>query len=381
MTGRTTSPKNLIALDLLRFAAAFFVLTSHYFADFLLPQSGAVVIGHQIGDLARPAPFTSIASYGWLGVEIFFVMSGYVIAMSAMASSAKTFAAKRFWRLWPTAFLCATITFLAIIASGFWSDTLWLEWLRSATLYPLGRQIDGVYWTLGVEIVFYTLAGLTIVISQRKDRILWLGTLIGGISLASHILIPSIAFSGTRITILLNLPFGAFFALGIALYHAHNRISLRLAIWSIPIWLATCIYVVGLRALDRFSNLPFAITQGEAIIIFLSGALVVACAPFIQPFLARWLSVRLTALMGLMTYPLYLLHQTVGAIVIGALMRAGLSYYAATLITIFCMLSLSWAIVAIAEPKMRQLCKVVFRKSGVNASPPSPARRLSSSLR
>jgi peptidoglycan/LPS O-acetylase OafA/YrhL len=52
-------PRQLLGLDLIRFSAAFMVLAFHLCA------------GTALGPLTR---------WGWVGVEIFFVLSGFVIA-------------------------------------------------------------------------------------------------------------------------------------------------------------------------------------------------------------------------------------------------------------------------------------------------------------
>ena len=48
-------------------------------------------------------------SFGWIGVEIFFVISGYVIASSAEGAAPRTFLRRRAQRLLPAAWVCATI--------------------------------------------------------------------------------------------------------------------------------------------------------------------------------------------------------------------------------------------------------------------------------
>src|ERR1700760_4093119 len=63
------------------------------------------------------APFTW---FGWVGVEIFFVISGFVIANSASNASAKEFLFGRVLRLYPAVWICSTLTFMVLLlfASG-----------------------------------------------------------------------------------------------------------------------------------------------------------------------------------------------------------------------------------------------------------------------
>jgi peptidoglycan/LPS O-acetylase OafA/YrhL len=65
---------------------------------------------------------------------------------------------------------------------------------------------------------------------------------------------------------------------------------------------------------------------------------------------------------GLMTYPLYLIHDVVGAAIIGALMRAGVPYLLSVVIVGATMIAASWLIAIEAEPRIRLLLDhTIFR--------------------
>src|SRR2546427_494309 len=85
------------ALDLLRLVAVLAVVLYHF--GFWGPAAG--------GMPAMPwlAP---VAKYGFLGVPVFFIISGFVIAYSAEGRTAAGFAIARFSRIYPTFVLCMT---------------------------------------------------------------------------------------------------------------------------------------------------------------------------------------------------------------------------------------------------------------------------------
>src|SRR5258706_15154943 len=61
------------------------------------------------------APFTW---FGWGGVEIFFVISGFVIANSASRSSPTEFLLGRALRLYPAVWVCATAHAMLLVPKG-----------------------------------------------------------------------------------------------------------------------------------------------------------------------------------------------------------------------------------------------------------------------
>lgn len=146
-------------LDYLRLAAAASVLGYHYF------YSG--IVNGKISTLHHLSPVSTVAKYGYLGVELFFLISGFVIMNSARGKSPRQFAVGRAVRLLPAFWVALLITTFATLlfgaASGL-SISLW-QVLRNVTMTPelLGATpVDGVYWTLQLEVQFYFLVLLLI---------------------------------------------------------------------------------------------------------------------------------------------------------------------------------------------------------------------------
>jgi peptidoglycan/LPS O-acetylase OafA/YrhL len=117
-----------------------------------------------IGDLLAPFSF-----FGWVGVEIVFVISGFVVAYSAEGATAFSFFRSRFVRLMPGVWICSTLA----IPAAFFVDrlngaTIAKLYVKSMVLFPHGQWIVGVIWTLPVEISFYTAVFATIYFNQFK---------------------------------------------------------------------------------------------------------------------------------------------------------------------------------------------------------------------
>jgi peptidoglycan/LPS O-acetylase OafA/YrhL len=158
---RSGSPKARYAfVDALRGVAALGVVLYHVYSKNLLPMSGYEL----------PEPLHAICSNGNLGVYIFFVISGFVIAQSIRSADITPrfvgwFALRRSLRLDPPYW--ATIA--AMIALSYVSGRIqrdhaplplptWdavvahLFYLQGFLGYP---QIVGVFWTLCYELQFY----------------------------------------------------------------------------------------------------------------------------------------------------------------------------------------------------------------------------------
>jgi peptidoglycan/LPS O-acetylase OafA/YrhL len=137
-------------LDLLRLFAVFAVLLFHY------GFRGAVADGFTEVSLPGLVP---VAKYGYLGVQLFFIISGFVIAYSAEGRTASAFAVARAARIYPTFVLCMTVTFLLALMIGAprfeASITQWLANL--IVVSPALKQpfMDGAYWSIVYEITFY----------------------------------------------------------------------------------------------------------------------------------------------------------------------------------------------------------------------------------
>ncbi|MGV9630616.1 acyltransferase family protein [Streptomyces sp. NPDC003487] len=91
---KAAQPPRLALVDGLRLAAALFVAAFHF-----LGTTNPAILGES------PKEFSYLvhraALYGWLGVEMFFLISGYVICMSAWGRSPGQFAVSRISRLFP----------------------------------------------------------------------------------------------------------------------------------------------------------------------------------------------------------------------------------------------------------------------------------------
>lgn len=304
------------ALDWLRGMAALAVVMFHYF--YKGPKEGWVQGSH------HPI-LETVASYGYLGVHLFFMISGYVIMMTAQNATLRRFVASRVARLVPAFWVCMTLTVVVelLVPSSPFKPASWAQYWANLTLLPkaFGQElIDGAYWSLAVEINFYAGVALIIGLGQLKRieifLLLWLG-----LSLANLLrpMYPVELYTSAQWAPLFTA--GAFFFLG----RQSGWTALRRGGMFAALVLA-CLYAWGetgpvtdVAQLMQWGKGPHhLIVQGIMLSFFLSFA----------AFTQGWIRIENSKwgdLSGRLTYPLYLVHQNAGYAVIGVLTATGVA--------------------------------------------------------
>ncbi len=270
----------VVELDIMRFIAAL-----------------SVVIYHWIGPEWGLGAY-HITQLGFLGVELFFLISGFVILWTATNKSGYEFVASRISRLYPSFWICLA---LAIALTG-WSSYTPQQILSNATMIPgqLGQpMVDEVYWTLLIEIKFYAVIFLLLVTKQIRHIERWLA---GWLALS----LLAAAFPGD--TEWLNtLTFGGlstFFVGGCFLYLIRSR---GLTPWrglALGVSLAIGVHFV-ITHIDGNVRQPV-----EHVAYVLTGVIVLQYLVFLLVALrmTNLPKSKLWTTLGAMTYPIYLLH-------------------------------------------------------------------------
>jgi peptidoglycan/LPS O-acetylase OafA/YrhL len=275
----------------------------------------------------------SIDSYFdfWFGVDIFFVVSGFVIARSllptlAMAKNRQdywrnvvAFWIRRMWRIWPTAWLW---TALIVIAAVFARSQAWgkpLPDLQDAIAILLhvfnlhrvdvdaiqGTGILSPYWSLSLEEQFYLLLPFLLFIVPRERLISVLAVLVGAQifltrwALNNNLsgLLWSIRSDGLMLGVVIALTLEKRWIRGLLepLFLAKSR-------------LAKCLSVVLPLFLMSALSAGHVVTFGTGLIAILSGWLVWVASYDMNYIIAEgWLK-RILVWIGLRSYAIYVIH-------------------------------------------------------------------------
>lgn len=252
---------------------------------------------------------SAMTRYGYLGVHLFFVISGFVILMSAWGRSVGSFVASRVSRLYPAFWAAVLLTAsLRYLWPGFEARSPG-EVLVNLTMLqdPLGvPRVDGVYWTLWVELQFYLLVCLFIRIGLTERRVLLLAAAAPVLTTPLTLLTPHLAGMWTLVEWL------PLFCAGmvICLIYRSGPSRARWAVLALNVLAATSISaVVTPGAIDAVSSgqptSPAWVAGG--VVLCVAVVMVATLVPRVRD--VEW---RGLTLAGLVTYPLYLTHEYLG---------------------------------------------------------------------
>ena len=294
MVARSVVSRNL-GIDALRLFSVGLVVLSHYGLLFDFPLGGT----H--------------------GVVIFFMISGYCMQYSTWGRNGAEFLSARFWRLVPTFVICATLTALIEVFNvmpersqsfkSYLANVLCLPFgnliCDAASLAGTGKPIayswvDGAYWSLLVEVRFYLLLWLCIYLLKMK-RVWILFSALGLVAATNF----SVTFISKSQDFLLYL---SFFSFGMAYrsYINGDRQAYLGLVLSVLVF-----FVNGLRGVVGISmtlNPENLLTYALCFFIFLVVLNVLKAG-----------SSSIVKYFGVISYPLYLIHQDVGLIMIHVL--------------------------------------------------------------
>lgn len=264
---------------------------------------------------------------GFIGVDVFFVISGYLITSILVAEHARgqwrlsDFYARRILRIFPALILVLLACFLAgwfllladeykqlgkhiAAGAGFFANfSLWFEsgyFDRASEFKPLLHL-----WSLGIEEQFYIVWPLLLWLLWRFHT--QLKSVLGGLVAVSLLVATALVFTDRTAAFYApwsrawELALGALLALGLSQRWTVwlDRFG-RVRVLSLA-WVLLGVGVFFLHANDPFPGATALIPTAAACLVIVAGTQAVAVPP-------TWLSSRPLVFVGLISYPLYLWH-------------------------------------------------------------------------
>ena len=306
--GRRRERPRLYAVDGIRLLAALMVAVHHYAGTRRVNQPHNRIWDRPVSDI-MPSVF-HVAAYGWIGVEIFFVISGFVICMSCWGRTPRQFFVSRVIRLYPAywfAVLFTTATLAAV--PGVWERLRLRDVLLNLTMLQSGQgvpNVDGVYWTLWSELRFYLLFLVVVATGLTYRRVVVFCCVWG----AAAMLAPVADLP--LLTLFADPEAAWYFIAGLALYLMH-RFGQDLLLWGV----LGMAWLMGQKELGRrIDEVEHVGSWRGAVLIFTVFLLVMVAVARGRTDRIRW---RWLVTAGSLTYPLYLMHYAAGTALISRL--------------------------------------------------------------
>jgi len=346
---KNTNPNRLQELDALRGIAALAIVIFHLTMHTPLSQYGF--------------------NLGVTGVDLFFIISGFVIFLTLNRSKSwKDFAISRFSKLYPVYWTAVTFTAILIIFQNGISTLFGWRYLANMTMFQLYfRQpnLDKSYWTMIVELLFY-LYMLVIFLCKRLRSI----EIIGSITMLPIFIyslpIFKLKFPGAHQILSAGIPlinhFPLFFA-GILFYkiklNNSNRSSYLLILWCFICQLF--LFDDGGRSHYFISFLQYLMMITIYFLIFIL---------FINNKLKLFVN-RYTLFLGNISYSLYLIHEYVSlTIIMPWLIGMGLNIWLAMAVDISIVITLAYLITKFIEKPCMSYIRNKYKQRSVRLKMP-----------
>lgn len=279
--------------------------------------------------------------FGYLGVEFFFMISGFVIAFTLTQTNGFVeFWKKRFIRLFPSMFVCSSITLILFLL--FDSDNLipyshsFINFLVSITFISpqiankillqfniSGNYINGSYWSLWPEIQFYFVASSLYFLNKKNfvKNIAYFSLIIFWLNFSALIIFENtltintlhLSFNHQQIesyknlsnTVFNYLYYSMYFLIGILFFQLYSREKVMISVMLIILSAFSLLIYENYINLNQF--LPFYI---------LAGMLVLFAVFILFHNKLSFLAIKPITSIGIASYSLYLIHEPIGILLI-----------------------------------------------------------------
>jgi peptidoglycan/LPS O-acetylase OafA/YrhL len=306
MVADTDSGGRYVFLDYLRAAAAWLVVWDHL-ATIMPGWAGVVFAPAQWVRNNITGPLGIIQDFGWFGVALFFLISGFIISDRARVETAYEFVVRRVLRIYP---MLAVAVLLAAAFVATRSDVTPRNVLLNLTLanYVVIPQVVllGVAWTLVIEMIFYALTAATQFARDSPHRIAI------NLVFAALVIWKRGMFGASFSLFAVSVGYLPILVMGQTVYWWLGRKRLS-AVWGLGYLAAACgVFLLGVRAIH-----PELLPASNSYLISVGYALLA----FVILMHAQLPARRVVRFLSDTSYSMYLLHGIVGALILKALLH------------------------------------------------------------
>lgn len=325
-------------LDSMRGIAAIMVVLYHYSTWHIQSEGYSSTVPYFIFEAGR------------YGVHLFFMISGFVIFLTLNRTrNIVDFIVLRFARLYPAYWVAVPLIFISSsyfslpgrevsISSFVFNFTMLQGWFGV-------RHVDGVFWTLSVELVFYVIMASFFYFNKLNKINVFSFWWLFLIFLSNHLESTQMITLNKYVKLFTLMEYGSLFIMGIMFYKILNEKGL------VPYLLVCLAYLVDVYI--RPDSAVLISVYFVVFFLFVSGALAI-------------LRFKLLVFLGSISYSLYLIHQNIGYLVIHGLESYGLANsISALLVPLFVSIGLATLITTMVEKPALLFIKNRWKMSGL----------------
>lgn len=372
----------------LRGFAALAVVISHYYGVFWSSRAAVEAITnapalpletHAVPTYVQWLHTFPLFNWGAYGVALFFIISGFVIPFSLQKLSFIGFSINRTLRIFPTYIAGFTVTLLAILVSTEYFSREWPFTGREVLIHYIpgirdvlwSRGIDGIVWTLEIEMKFYLVcASLIIWFRQQSLKVFIAPIVLFVLALYLNRMIP--AWGNTNasawqfaMTYMTVSQYIIYMFIGVLFHFLHlGKIDASKAYFGIGAFFA--MFCIHWWSGPYSANLGVAWSYAFALLTF----------AFSYSFQHLFRSNRVLDFFADISYPLYVIHGVAGYVALRIMLEMGFrAWFSLLVVTTICIAS-SWLLHVLVEAPSQKLGKkLAAMRTGVPTDYNTPARQ------
>ncbi|TPN44471.1 acyltransferase [Mesorhizobium sp. B1-1-4] len=351
---RTTSRVDFA--NTLRGIAAVCVLISHYTYNFWTLRDAVASLAHAPllpEHFAFPTYLrwlhATVPQFNWgaFGVALFFLVSGFVIPFSLRNMTWQGFLVGRLFRIIPLYMAGFSITILSIWLVGRYFSVPWPFSISEVAIHYLPGlreffgmpSIDGIVWTLEIEIKFYLVCALAVALFRRGS--IWVFAVPAALGACEFYMIHN-SFGPA---FLVPVPFLIFMFIGVVFHYLHvgALTAERSLFLSASLFFGFSI-LLG-QAMPGLASMAW--TYGFAVLVF----------AFAASFPQLFQRTRIGDFFADISYPLYVIHGVAGYVGLRVLLDLGAKAWLSLIIVTAGATALAWVLHVLVEVPSHSLGK------------------------
>jgi len=365
--------KNTEFATTLRGYAAVCVLISHYFGVYWgnQPAVSELTRAPAVDGLSAPSyilwlhphPFFN---WGAFGVALFFLVSGFVIPYSLERASRLQFIIGRLFRIVPLYAVGFSVTLASIYASTLYFNLEWPYSLKQISIHYVpgirdllwSVNIDGIIWTLEIEMKFYVICLLGVV-ALRERSIRFFAIPAGVFAIAAVLIWQGNNLSQSAynriylasLAIVISAPYLIFMFIGSVFHYTYNGyINSEKAILFIVTFFIGYLAIIYIG--PYHAQIISSANYGLAILVF----------SFAASYPKFFASSKVSDFFANISYPLYAVHGVAGYVVLRLLWELQIKAWVSLILVTGLAVGISWLLHIFVEIPSNKLGKILSKK-------------------